>query len=57
MRLALSLAVSFVLTAGPAAAQVPEIIKSTKANFRVETVASGLVNPWALPSCPTGACW
>ena len=54
MRPALPLAISLALLAGPAAAQAPEIIKSNKANFRVETVASGLVNPWALAFLPEG---
>src|SRR3990167_1119551 len=54
MRLALPLAISFALTAGPAVAQAPEVVKSNKANFRVETVASGLVNPWALAFLPEG---
>ncbi|HEY8268858.1 MAG TPA: PQQ-dependent sugar dehydrogenase [Xanthobacteraceae bacterium] len=54
MRLAPPLAFTLALLAGPAAAQAPEIIKSNKANFRVETVASGLVNPWALAFLPEG---
>jgi glucose/arabinose dehydrogenase len=30
------------------------VVRSAKANFRVETVASGLVNPWALAFLPEG---
>jgi glucose/arabinose dehydrogenase len=48
MRLVLPLAILLALNAGPAAAQAPEVVRSNKANFRVETVATGLVNPWAL---------
>ena len=54
MRLTLPLAILLALIACPAAAQAPEIIKSSKANFRVETVATGLVNPWALAFLPEG---
>lgn len=44
--------VSFLLTS-PAFAQ-SGVIKSEKASFRVETVASGLQNPWALAFLPDG---
>lgn len=47
-------AIALALLAGPAAAQAPEVIKSNKANFRVESVAAGLVNPWALAFLPNG---
>ncbi len=54
MRLSIPLAIALALLAGPTTAQAPEIVRSTKANFRVETVASGLVNPWALAFLPEG---
>lgn len=43
---------SFLL-ASPAVAQ-SDVVKSEKASFRVETVASGLQNPWALAFLPDG---
>lgn len=43
---------SFLL-ASPALAQ-SDVVKSEKASFRVETVASGLQNPWALAFLPDG---
>ena len=54
MRLSISLAIILGLLAAPVTAQAPEIIRSTKANFRLETVAIGLVNPWALAFLPDG---
>lgn len=44
--------ISFLLTS--AAFAQSDVIKSEKASFRVETVASGLQNPWALAFLPDG---
>jgi glucose/arabinose dehydrogenase len=38
----------------PAFAQKGEVLSSEKAKFRVETVASGLENPWAIAFLPDG---
>jgi len=54
MRLHIAVPITLALLAGPAAAQAPEVVRSNKANFRVETVASDLVNPWALAFLPEG---
>jgi aldose sugar dehydrogenase len=54
MRFSIPFAIALALLAGPATAQVPEVVRSNKANFRVETVTSGLVNPWALAFLPDG---
>lgn len=46
-----------ICLATPALAQSPAqsgIIKSEKANFRVETIATGLEHPWAVASLPDG---
>jgi len=42
------------LLVAPALAQTPEVQSSEKAKFRVETVASGLENPWAIAFLPDG---
>jgi glucose/arabinose dehydrogenase len=42
----------FLSLAAPALAQ--DVIKSQKESFRVETIASGLENPWALAFLPDG---
>ncbi len=47
------LALSFLLAAAPALAQ-DAVVKSQKESFRVETIASGLQNPWALAFLPDG---
>ncbi len=54
MRLSIPFAIALALLAGPTVAQAPEVVRSNKANFRVETVATGLVNPWALAFLPEG---
>jgi glucose/arabinose dehydrogenase len=56
MRRCLLLCFLILVSCTSAAAQAPasEVIKSAKANFRVETVASGLANPWALAFLPDG---
>lgn len=41
------------LVAGPAFAQTP-VFKSAAGNLQVETIAGGLVNPWALAFLPDG---
>ena len=44
------------LLAATAAAQSPSevaMVPSSLGPLRVTTIASGLVNPWAWPSCPT----
>ena len=38
----------------PALAQPAEVVSSEKAKFRVETMASGLENPWAIAFLPDG---
>jgi glucose/arabinose dehydrogenase len=47
------LAILSLLLAGPALAQ-GDVVKSGKENFRVETIATGLQNPWALAFLPDG---
>jgi glucose/arabinose dehydrogenase len=56
MRRCLPLCFLILVSCTSAAAQTPasEVIKSAKANFRIETVASGLANPWALAFLPDG---
>jgi glucose/arabinose dehydrogenase len=48
----LAAAALFLSLAAPALAQ--DVIKSQKESFRVETIASGLENPWALAFLPDG---
>jgi aldose sugar dehydrogenase len=43
-----------LVLAAPAAAQPAQEVSSEKANFRVETMASGLENPWAIAFLPGG---
>lgn len=43
-----------VCLAVPAVAQPGEAVSSEKAKFRIETVASGLTNPWSLAFLPEG---
>jgi glucose/arabinose dehydrogenase len=46
---------AFLLLAAHATAQnEPVVVKSEKANIRVETIASGLQNPWGLAFLPDG---
>ncbi len=46
---------AFLLLAAQATAQnEPVVVKSEKANIRVETIASGLQNPWGLAFLPDG---
>jgi glucose/arabinose dehydrogenase len=45
-------ALATVTTAGPAAAQ--EVLKSTLHDYRIVTVADGLVNPWGMAFLPNG---
>lgn len=52
-RHSLALATVALLLAAPALAQ-NNIVKSQKESFRVETVATGLENPWALAFLPDG---
>lgn len=44
---------AFFLAVGPAIAQNP-VFKSESGNIQVETIATGLVNPWALAFLPDG---
>src|SRR6185312_16331273 len=48
-----TLALISVLLTSPAFAQ-SDVVKSEKASFRIETIASGLQNPWALAFLPDG---
>jgi aldose sugar dehydrogenase len=43
-----------LVLAAPAAAQPAQEVSSEKAKFRVETMASGLENPWAIAFLPGG---
>jgi glucose/arabinose dehydrogenase len=45
---------ALVLFAAPAVAQTGAMQSSEKAKFRVETIASGLENPWAIAFLPDG---
>jgi glucose/arabinose dehydrogenase len=47
------LILSLLLASAPALAQ-SDIVKSEKENFRIETIATGLQNPWALAFLPDG---
>ncbi|SRR5579885_797911 len=47
------LVLSLLLASAPALAQ-SDIVKSEKESFRVETIATGLQNPWALAFLPDG---
>lgn len=55
MKKSLTVSAFLLLLATPAAAQnEPVVVKSEKANIRVEVIASGLQNPWGLAFLPDG---
>jgi aldose sugar dehydrogenase len=51
---ALTLSFLSLSLAVPALAQPSDVVSSEKAKFRVETMASGLENPWAIAFLPDG---